>query len=58
MGSGKQFSLIQVLGGSLRHMNGIIALLTRIVKGKSYLNSHPAGRRPLLPRHQRPRRFA
>ena len=33
MGSGKQFSLIQVLGGSLRHMNGIIALLTRIVKG-------------------------
>ncbi len=33
MGSGKQFFLIQVLGGSLRHVNGIIALLTRIVKG-------------------------
>lgn len=52
MGSRKS----QLLAGPSVTANGIVARLTGIVKGKSYLNSHPAGQRLLLPKYQRSRR--
>ena len=52
MGSRKS----QLLAGPSVTANGIVARLTGIVKGESYLNSHPAGQRLLLPKYQRSRR--